>query len=150
MPMRCAVPLRYRELFFATNGFGPYSCFFCGQDVDTESVLVHHDDHNHENNAVENLKPAHHVCHTRHHHCVPKSDAHKEKLRQASLGQKQSAETRAKKSLASRGRRHTVEAKAKVSAARRGKPLTAEHRAKLSLAKLGNTNGFKPGNNHGR
>lgn len=58
----------YREIFFAYNGIGPYSCFFCHKnDVTFEEVIVHHIDEDVSNNDSNNLAAAHHVCHSRHH-----------------------------------------------------------------------------------
>lgn len=59
---------RYRELFFAHNGPGPYACYFdCGRTVSFEEIIVHHDDGDHTNNDLANLVPCHRLCHNRHH-----------------------------------------------------------------------------------
>jgi hypothetical protein len=96
---------RYRELFFANNGSGPYPCDFCGKDVDFDAVTVHHRDHDFTNNHPDNLGACHKRCHNAHHfydmwesykdrkvgfasptagHRKPHSEATKEKLRVAS------------------------------------------------------------------
>lgn len=58
---------KYREVFFAHNGPGPYPCAFCESVVDFEGVVIHHDDHDHTNDEPGNLVPCHQDCHTRHH-----------------------------------------------------------------------------------
>lgn len=57
----------YREIFFAYNGPGPYSCFFCQESVTMLEVIVHHIDEDHTNDAIDNLSPAHGGCHAGHH-----------------------------------------------------------------------------------
>jgi hypothetical protein len=59
--------MKYREIFFAHNGTGPYPCRFCAEEVSMEEVLVHHVDDDHTNGAPENLAAAHRICHTGHH-----------------------------------------------------------------------------------
>src|SRR5262245_29908674 len=54
---------RYVAVFFAANGFGPYACFECGEDVDFDDVVIHHVDEDQANASVENLVPAHAACH---------------------------------------------------------------------------------------
>lgn len=76
---------RYREVFFAHNGPGPYTCFYCEEDVTFKEVAVHHKDENKRNNDPENLEAAHDDCHMAHHN---------------RLRGKQSARTRARKSTA--------------------------------------------------
>jgi len=63
---------KYREIFFAYNGPGPYKCEFCKEDVMFTEVLVHHCDEDISNNIPENLKAAHRRCHGRHHMKNPK------------------------------------------------------------------------------
>lgn len=58
---------RYREVFFAYNGVGPYACAFCDEQVDFDVVTVHHLDHDHTNDDPENLAAAHKGCHNSHH-----------------------------------------------------------------------------------
>lgn len=58
---------KFREVFFAFNGSGPYSCEICGEEVDFWSVLIHHRNHDHDDNRLENLGPVHRGCHTKHH-----------------------------------------------------------------------------------
>lgn len=58
---------RYRELFFAIHGPGPYICFDCKEEVEFDEVHIHHLDSDHKNDAVENLAPAHDACHQRYH-----------------------------------------------------------------------------------
>lgn len=63
MPYR----LTYRELFFGTHGVGPFDCYFCDTEITSSRIDIHHEDGDHSNNDVTNLKPAHRGCHTRHH-----------------------------------------------------------------------------------
>lgn len=59
--------LSYREVFFGTYGLGQFKCYFCGEPVEAEEVLVHHVDHDRTNNFPLNLTPAHRSCHTAYH-----------------------------------------------------------------------------------
>lgn len=103
---------RYREVFFAHNGPGPYTCCFCGQPVDFEEVVIHHVDHNRTNLARENLTAAHETCHKSHHH----------------KGKIVSAEARANIGAASAGRwvgrKHRPETIAKMHASAHHRPRT--------------------------
>ena len=58
----------YHRIFFAANGFGPYTCFHCGQPVYFDEVIIHHLDHDHWNDDPDNLAAAHPPCHISHHH----------------------------------------------------------------------------------
>jgi hypothetical protein len=59
---------KYRELFFANNGSGPYLCFFvCGEKVKFQEVIIHHVDGDHTNNSIDNLVACHRICHNSHH-----------------------------------------------------------------------------------
>ena len=82
----------YREIFFAHNGPGPYSCVECDTEVGFFDVLVHHDDHDRSNNTIENLMPSHRGCHTKHHSIG------------RGVGTKDSEETKRKKSEAQKKR----------------------------------------------
>jgi len=62
-----------------------------------------------------------------------KTPEHKEKLRLANLGKKQSEETKAKRKLYE----HSPDALAKISATHRGIPKTEEQKRKMSLAAKG-------------
>ena len=86
---------------------------------------------------------------------MPKTDEHKQKLRESLLGHKVGQETRKKISETLKGRyvgskhpmfgkRHTEEARAKISKAHKGRKLSVEHKAKLSKAGMGNTNACRP------
>lgn len=55
----------HREVFFAYNGPGPFTCFDCGKDVVMEEVHVHHRDNDKTNNEPNNLAAAHPDCHSR-------------------------------------------------------------------------------------
>ena len=57
-------------LFKQKAGDPPWPCYFCGKPVDgivRYKSVVHHVDHNHDNNVIENLAPAHKGCHDVHH-----------------------------------------------------------------------------------
>ena len=62
-----------RRAFFKYHGTGPWTCFFCGEEVDSteddrrDGLHVHHEDGDTERNTPDNLKPAHGRCHNRHH-----------------------------------------------------------------------------------
>lgn len=71
---------QHKDIFYAFNGPGPYICTFCDGTVlgwwdepdghdgrQSHALVVHHVDHNHTNNAVENLAASHYGCHTSHH-----------------------------------------------------------------------------------
>ncbi len=58
--------MNYREVFFAANGFGPYTCYFCAEPI-TKKLYVHHIDEDGDNDDVHNLTAAHGRCHIRHH-----------------------------------------------------------------------------------
>lgn len=73
----------HRDVFFAFNGPGPYECALCHDPVcawwdhldrtDGRSqycLVIHHLDHNHQNNHPENLVPIHYGCHTAHHRAM--------------------------------------------------------------------------------
>lgn len=88
--MALAGDRKFREIFFAFNGAGPYSCYDCGKDVDFWTVLIHHENHDHSDNRLENLVPSHRGCHTRHHSIgrgIGKSPSKetREKMRQSGL-----------------------------------------------------------------
>lgn len=59
---------QYRELFFANSGAGPYDCYFsCGNPVDFSEVVIHHVNEDHLDNRLDNLVPAHRLCHNGYH-----------------------------------------------------------------------------------
>lgn len=70
----------YHAIFFAANGFGPFICRWCGDEVDAwdESIplrtakafCVHHVDHDHDNNDPTNLVAMHYGCHISYHRTV--------------------------------------------------------------------------------
>lgn len=137
----------YIRIFFATNGLGPYACFFCDKDVTLEKVHVHHFDHNHSNNDSKNLVASHWGCHSRHHALgavrTPESCAKQSatmKGRPAhNKGVPHSVETRAKISAAGVKRFSDPNECAKISAAGKGRVVTAETRAKISAGNKGNS-----------
>ena len=64
---------------------------------------------------------------------MDKTPEHREKLRLANLGKKQSEETKAKRKLY----KHSSEALSKISATHKGKPKSEETRLRMSLAAKG-------------
>jgi hypothetical protein len=65
----------YRRAFREANGPGPWPCCFCGEPVvdakgeafNARTFVVHHIDHDHANDAPDNLAATHNECHARHH-----------------------------------------------------------------------------------
>jgi hypothetical protein len=94
----------YVLIFLANSPPQPWPCHFCGEDVSllfrarSESMrrqlVVHHLNHDEEDNDLSNLVPCHFGCHTSHHgrgnrHGVgnrgPTRSAHRELLRERAL-----------------------------------------------------------------
>lgn len=63
-PTRLTQPL-HRQIFLDTHPGSPWTCHFCGSEV--EELHVHHRDGDHANNAPDNLVPTHGDCHAHHH-----------------------------------------------------------------------------------
>lgn len=66
----------YWAIFRGTYGDGPFACFGCrdliedfytGRCCSKSSPVIHHLDHDHDNNDPANLVPMHFGCHTRLH-----------------------------------------------------------------------------------
>lgn len=133
---------RYREIFFAYNGVGPYACYFCGDDVSFDSIVVHHIDENETNNSVENLVATHRVCHNGHHfktlwkekrdqmlasptrgHRTKHSEATKNNLSKTmkEKGHKPSEEARELARLVNTGSHRSEETKLKISRAHKAR-----------------------------
>lgn len=80
----------YREIFFAWNGPGPYTCVECSEEVTFYDVLVHHVNHDERDHRLVNLVPMHRGCHTKHHSTgrdlgKKASEETKTKMREAGL-----------------------------------------------------------------
>lgn len=125
----------YLNIFLANSPSQPWSCYFCGEAVfytfnqgrgsHKDALTVHRIDHDHANNAVENLAPAHGGCHSTHHGLtqVPRtlSDEHKRKIGEANRGRVLPPRTDAHKeklsAAATRQPRkpHSAATKAKIS-----------------------------------
>jgi GntR family transcriptional regulator len=67
---------RSHTVWLAANGPGPWPCTFCGDPVlrlgdprieRAAAGIIHHDDHDHGNNAIGNLRAAHNGCHVCYH-----------------------------------------------------------------------------------
>lgn len=131
---------RYREIFFAAHGFGPYVCDGCGEDVSFEAVQVHHKDEDETNDAIDNLIAMHSECHTRRHMSQywtgkTHSDEHRRKVSESKTGLRHSDETKKKISDAARRRAPaSAETRAKISKAHKGKVVSTETRARMSEA----------------
>lgn len=139
---------KYRELFLANNGAGPYVCYFsCGEVVLYEELIVHHIDEDHTNNKLENLTATHRVCHNRHHfselwqerrdemlasptrgHRVPHSEDTKKTLSQKHKdnGHSPTESAREAARLFNTGRPRSEETKQKISAAHKARRLRAQ------------------------
>jgi hypothetical protein len=63
-PNSDAQPL-HRQIFLNTHPGSPWTCYFCGGEV--EELHVHHRDGVHDNNAPDNLVATHGDCHAHHH-----------------------------------------------------------------------------------
>ena len=55
--------LRFREVFFANNGSGPYTCYKRNEFVEFDEVSIHHIDQDHSNSELSNLAATHFGCH---------------------------------------------------------------------------------------
>jgi NUMOD3 motif len=136
----------YRKIFVKHNGEGPYTCFFCGDEITCEAkgrlrLTIHHKNHNHDDDRKSNLKPAHLACHSRYHNeGVKRSPETRVKMSEANKGKILSPETRAKMSEVNKGKVLTPEHRAKIGAAHRGMKHSPEARAKMRVAAIGNTN----------
>lgn len=80
------------DIALAFYGPLPHPCYWCANTVDTLSVrkmpggVVHHLDHDHYNNQVENLVFAHATCHASHHNSGKvMSESAKAKIREYAL-----------------------------------------------------------------
>lgn len=55
----------HRQIFLDTHPGSPWTCYFCGGEV--EELHVHHRDGDHDNNEPDNLVATHGDCHAHHH-----------------------------------------------------------------------------------
>jgi hypothetical protein len=131
---------RYREIFFAINGIGPYPCAACGTDVTFDVVQVHHKNEDELDDDPDNLIAMHAECHTRKHMSQywrgkTHSEDHRQKVSAAKTGLTHSDET--KKKLSEKARKRppaSAETRAKISKANKGKIVSPETRARMSAA----------------
>lgn len=85
----------HREIFFAVHGFGPFSCWFCGLEVSFLDIHVHHVDHDHSNNEINNLVPTDASCHIKYHvHSRVVSEETRQRNGTAHRGKRRSPEWR--------------------------------------------------------
>ncbi len=111
---------KHRLRFLAANSGPPWLCSYCGLKIlSTETLLVHHKDHNNQNNDEENLMGMHQPCHIRHH----------------VKGLVRSDSAKAKMAAAKRGRPLSQETKDKISASMKGVPKSQEHANNISIGK---------------
>ena len=127
---------RYREIFFANNGPGPYVCFFCSEPVLFDEVIIHHEDHDETNNDLTNLKPCHRLCHNGHHFkelwVTSKDELLSSETRGHRVPHREETKNRISKQHKEKGHRPSDKAIAKAAELNRGKPRSAEVRAKIS------------------
>jgi hypothetical protein len=130
------------RLFFAHNGLGPYTCFFCGDDVALEKVTIHHKNHDHDDNRKSNLKASHSGCHSRHHATGRvKSVREREKISTTRKGMF----ARGELTTPTQGIGHSPETCAKISVSHMGIRPSDETRAKISAANKGNSDVVRRG-----
>ena len=122
------------KVFIAHNGPGPWSCFFCTNDVMLQEVTVHHIDHDHSNNDPMNLVASHFGCHSRH-HATGRTKSERERLRISST--RKSMFSQGKLVTPTQGVGHTLETRAKISASHIGLRPSDEARKKMSASKKG-------------
>ena len=114
----------HREVFFAHNGCGPYTCFGCDEKLAfSDSFDVHHRDADHKNDTLENLVAMHNGCHIKLH----------------KTGRIVSIETRAKISASGKGYIRSLEHRQAIAAAGHNRVWTAEMRNRMSQAQKGRT-----------
>lgn len=56
----------YSRIFVDANGMGPHTCYFCDGTM-ARIEAIHHINHDHSDNSVDNLAAAHTGCHSRYH-----------------------------------------------------------------------------------
>lgn len=127
---------RYREMFFATNGIGPYECFFCNEEVEFSLVVIHHVDHDHTNNSIDNLAASHRKCHNGHHFALLWQERKEDLLSSPTRGHRtpHSEEAKRKMSKAHKeaGHRPSDAAIAKAAEINTGKKKSEEVRKNIS------------------
>ena len=147
---------RYRELYIALHGIGPYPCYFgCEELVSFDELIVHHIDEDFSNDAAENLTAAHRSCHNGHHFKElwkerrddmlasnrgsrsPRSEETKKAISDShkAAGHAPSAEARELARQKNTGSHRSQETRDKIS--EYAKNRTPEHKEKLRQANLG-------------
>ena len=127
---------KYREIFFAHNGPGPYICFFCQQNVIFDEVIVHHVNHNETDNRLENLKPCHRLCHNGYHFKELWKENPEKLMSSETRGHRVPHSEETRKNLSeshkNKGHRPSDEAIEKAASVNRGKPRSEETKRKIS------------------
>jgi hypothetical protein len=128
---------RYREVFFAYNGPGPYECYFnCGSVVEFHEIVVHHIDEDFTNDIHTNLSGAHRTCHNGHHFTELWATRREELMSSPTRGNYGPKSEEQKKMLSEghkrKGYRPTAEAIEKARIVNTGKTRSEETRRKIS------------------
>jgi hypothetical protein len=135
--------VNYREVFFAHNGLGPFTCAFIGCWIKTPLVpwedapfnarlVIHHVDCDETNHAPENLVAVHFGCHRTIH---GQDDATRNKQVVAARVRWSRPEERAKQGERFVGQVRSPEHAAAISAAKKGKPLSQRQLDQLAAAR---------------
>lgn len=143
---------RYEQVFFDTYGSGPHVCYFCQETA--SNPVIHHLDHDEENDEPTNLVPAHRPCHNQYHFkCrwvlerrvmmqnrpgrtgMPHTAETKLKISNSKKGQRVSQEAIDQIAEKNRGQKRSDEFR--TSASERARNRTPEHQEKLNSANLG-------------
>lgn len=137
-------------MWLAAHGTGPWPCHGCaelvdylGGDTNPETGIIHHLDHDHDNNVIENLQIMHHKCHVRHHNSeriITEESRQNMSAAQKRRRAEEAPEVRDKFVYAFQGRKHSEESIRKMSEKQQGKTVSEETRKKLAEAARGNTN----------
>jgi hypothetical protein len=139
----------YRLIFVAHTGPGPYACYFCSYDVNLDELFVHHVNHDHFDDRLENLVATHGSCHMTYHTTiimtgVKKTPEHCANISKGKTGFKHSEESKAQMSRThkERGNQPTDEARELARQANTGRKNTEETKAKMSEAAQNRPEGY--------
>ena len=120
------------------------NCYFCGEPIikmrgrDSDSIVIHSLDGNHDNWDKENKVPAHNGCHMRFHNIGKVISVEtRNKIRLGQTGEKNHNFGKRGKETSFFGKHHTEETKEKLRLANLGKHMSEESKEKMRLRKLG-------------